>query len=59
MKPIFWFLCKRNFEEGSDIDLLVIGNHDHLKISRAISVLEKRWHREINIVDFLRTNLQK
>jgi hypothetical protein len=38
---------------------LVIGNHDHLKISRALSVLEKRWHREINIVDFSKSEFTK
>jgi predicted nucleotidyltransferase len=49
---IFGSYVKGNFEAGSDIDLLVIGNHDHSQISRRVSVLEKRWHREINIVDF-------
>lgn len=49
---IFGSYVKGNFEEGSDIDLLVVGSHDHVQISRALSVLEKRWHREINIVDF-------
>jgi predicted nucleotidyltransferase len=56
---IFGSYVKGNFEEGSDIDLLVIGNHDHLKISRALSVLEKRWHREINIVDFSKSEFTK
>jgi len=49
---IFGSYAKGGFEEGSDIDLLVIGDHNHVQISRAISSLEKRWHREINLVDF-------
>jgi len=49
---IFGSYAKGSFEEGSDIDLLVVGDNDHTKISRAISVLEKRWYREINLVDF-------
>ena len=49
---IFGSYAKGNFEEASDIDLLVIGSQDHIQISRALSVLEKRWHREINIIDF-------
>lgn len=56
---IFGSYTKGNFEEGSDIDLLVIGSHDHIKISRALSVLEKRWHREINIVDFSENDFVK
>lgn len=49
---IFGSYVKNNFEEGSDIDLLIIGDNDHAQISRHISPLEKRWHREINVVDF-------
>jgi predicted nucleotidyltransferase len=49
---LFGSYVKGNFEEGSDIDLLVIGDHDNVQVSRAVSGLEKRWHREINIVDF-------
>lgn len=49
---IFGSYAKGNFEEGSDIDLLVIGSHDYSQVSRATSNLEKKWHREINIVDF-------
>jgi predicted nucleotidyltransferase len=49
---IFGSFARGNFEAGSDIDLLVIGDHEHAQISRRISSLEKRWHREINIIDF-------
>lgn len=49
---IFGSYAKGNFEEGSDIDLLLIGDHDYAQASRRISALEKRWHREINMIDF-------
>lgn len=49
---IFGSYAKGNFEEGSDIDLLVIGDNEHSDLFKAISSLEKLWHREISIVDF-------
>ncbi|MDP2944144.1 MAG: nucleotidyltransferase domain-containing protein [bacterium] len=49
---LFGSYVKGNFEEGSDIDLLVVGDHNQTEVSRRISAMEKRWHREINIVDF-------
>ncbi len=52
---IFGSYAKGNFEEGSDIDLLVVGDQDHSEINRCISNLERRWHREINVIDFSQT----
>ena len=49
---IFGSYAKGSFEAGSDIDLLVVGDHDHAQIIQRVSILEKRWQREINIVDF-------
>ena len=49
---VFGSYAKGTFEEGSDIDLLVIGNHELSQVSKKILSLEKRWHREINVVDF-------
>ncbi|MEI7620843.1 MAG: nucleotidyltransferase domain-containing protein [Candidatus Falkowbacteria bacterium] len=49
---LFGSYVKGNFEDGSDIDLLVVGSHDHVQVSRCLASLEKRWHREINMVDF-------
>lgn len=49
---IFGSYAKGNFDAGSDIDLLIVGINEHLDLARAVSVLEKRWHREINIIDF-------
>lgn len=51
---IFGSYAKGGFEEGSDIDLLLIGSHDYSQARRALSGLEKKWHREINAVDFSR-----
>lgn len=49
---LFGSYVKGGFEEGSDIDLLVVGSHDHTQISRCLASLEKRWQREINLIDF-------
>jgi predicted nucleotidyltransferase len=49
---IFGSLAKGNFSEASDIDLLLIGNHDYESLLPIISSLEKKLKREINIVDF-------
>jgi len=48
---LFGSYAKGNFEEGSDIDLLVVGSHEHESISRPILKLQKRWRREINFID--------
>lgn len=49
---IFGSYAKGNFEEGSDIDLLIVGDNEHESLFKAISSLEKLWHREVNIIDF-------
>jgi len=49
---IFGSYAKGNFEEGSDIDLLLVGGQDHGQIMRRLATLEKRWRREINVVDY-------
>ena len=49
---VFGSYAKGNFEEGSDIDLLLIGDFNYEIVSKLMSKLEKRWGREINIIDF-------
>lgn len=56
---LFGSYVKGNFEEGSDIDLLVVGAQDHSQVSRCVSIFEKRLHREINIVDFSKSEFTK
>ena len=48
---IFGSYAKGNFEPGSDIDLLLVGEFDYGQVSKALAGLEKNWRREINIVD--------
>ena len=48
---IFGSYAKGNFEPGSDIDLLLVGEFDYGKVSKSLAGLEKDWRREINIVD--------
>jgi len=49
---IFGSYAKGGFEAGSDIDLLLIGSHDYSQTNKVLSFLRKKWHREINVVDF-------
>ena len=49
---IFGSYAKGNFEAGSDIDLLLVGEFDYQAVSRSLAKLEKQWRREINIIDF-------
>lgn len=56
---IFGSYAKGNFSAGSDIDLLLIGNHDIDEAARKINVLEKRWGREINVIDLSRQEFNK
>jgi predicted nucleotidyltransferase len=49
---IFGSYAKGGFADESDIDLLLIGNFDYDTVSKLMLKLEKRWGREINIVDF-------
>jgi len=56
---LFGSYAKGNFTEGSDIDLLAVGSHDHTQISRCLASLEKRWHREINLVDLAQEEFEQ
>jgi len=56
---IFGSYATGNFDNFSDIDLLVIGEHDALKLSTAIHKIEKMVDREINIVEFRANDFKK
>lgn len=49
---IFGSFAKGNFEKESDIDLLVVGDFDYDKLMKILNKLQRRWQREINVVDF-------
>lgn len=49
---IFGSFAKGNFSKESDIDLLVVGDFSYDALMKTINKLEKRWQREINVVDF-------
>ncbi len=48
---------KMNFE--SDIDLLLIGSHDLLKVQKEIVKLQKKFDREINVIDMTKAEFSK
>ncbi len=49
---IFGSYAQDRMDTESDIDVLVVGSCPHLDIERAITKLQKKIHREINVVDF-------
>lgn len=49
---IFGSYAKGNFDRFSDIDLLVIGDHDSLELTSAVSSAERKMGREINFVEY-------
>lgn len=51
---IFGSFAKGNFTDSSDIDILLIGDHEIGAVTPKITALERRWHREINIIDLSR-----
>lgn len=48
---IFGSYSKGNFEEGSDIDILLIGNQSSIKTKSKILELQNQSQREFNIID--------
>jgi len=49
---IFGSYAKGNFEESSDIDVLLVGDNDHGEVFRIFNPIEKMLGREINVVDY-------
>ena len=48
---IFGSYAKDKLEMESDIDLLLVGSHDFLETQKIIVKLQKKFDREINIID--------
>jgi len=55
---IFGSYAKDTFQQESDIDLLLVGNHPTLEAKRLILSLKKELGREINIVDMAEKEFQ-
>lgn len=51
---IFGSYAKGGFEEGSDIDILLVGSHSSIEVARGISKIEKDYAREINVQNYSR-----
>jgi len=56
---IFGSYADGKFSDDSDIDVLLIGSHDHISIRREIGVLQKRLGREINAIDYTKEEYNK
>lgn len=56
---IFGSYAADKMDLSSDIDLLVVGNHDTLKLQRTISQLQKSIDREINVVSMSANEYQR
>ena len=48
---IFGSYANNKLSQESDIDLLLVGSHDALKVQKDIVKLQKKYDREINIID--------
>jgi cation transport ATPase len=48
---IFGSYARGELESESDIDLLLIGSHDHIKVLEKVVPIQKEIGREINIID--------
>ena len=48
---IFGSYAKGNFEAESDIDVLIIGSHHIIEVTKIFLLLQKKIKREINVVD--------
>jgi predicted nucleotidyltransferase len=49
---IFGSYAAGNFEKDSDLDLILVGEHDILVVREALLPLERRLGREINVIDY-------
>ena len=47
---IFGSYAQSSMDAASDIDLLVVGEHDTLALQKAIAVVQKKMDREINVI---------
>jgi predicted nucleotidyltransferase len=56
---IFGSYAKNKLGPESDIDILLIGKHSSLEAQKLISPLEKKFHREFNIVDMAEKEFNK
>ncbi|MFA5183976.1 MAG: nucleotidyltransferase domain-containing protein [Patescibacteria group bacterium] len=56
---IFGSYAKNTMTAESDLDLLLVGNHDALEARRVILPLQKRIGREINMIDFSESEYQE
>ena len=56
---LFGSYLKNSFSRESDIDILLVGEHNGLEARKKILPLQKRLGREINIIDFSPKEFQK
>ncbi len=56
---IFGSYANGNFEAESDIDVLIVGSHPVIEVSKALLPVQEKIGREINIVDLTEKELWK
>ncbi|MBI4122085.1 MAG: nucleotidyltransferase domain-containing protein [Parcubacteria group bacterium] len=49
---LFGSYTKKTFDELSDVDVLVVGEHDSLRLAKILHELEHRTQRQINVVEY-------
>jgi len=56
---IFGSYAKGEFEAESDIDVLIIGNHQVMEATKALLPIQEKIKREINVVDLTEKEFEK
>jgi predicted nucleotidyltransferase len=56
---IYGSYAKDKMDVHSDIDLLIIGNHDIVPLQRRLNKIQKEINREINVVNMSQGELLK
>lgn len=61
IKEVYMFgsYAKGNFEAESDIDILIIGNHPILKVTKLLLPIQKKIRHEINVIDLTEKEFEK
>lgn len=56
---IFGSYAQNKLSSESDIDLLLVGSHNFLKVQKEIIKLQKQFDREVNVIDMTEKEFEK
>jgi predicted nucleotidyltransferase len=56
---IFGSYARYSMDASSDIDVLVIGNHDIISLQKSLTKLQKKIDREINLINITQDEFEE